>query len=110
MDFSSGKKYLITTDEWFFAPDGQQYRAVFGTVSGIESDESILGFKARHSTNWYVKIGNMLIAGCRVHYAIMTDTISDQPPIRSMEHEGKISHAPEEQSRIYHADVGEQNV
>lgn len=30
-------KYLITTDNWFTAPDGMQYRNVFGTVHGIYS-------------------------------------------------------------------------
>jgi hypothetical protein len=26
-------KYLITTDSWFYAPDGKQYKAVWGEVS-----------------------------------------------------------------------------
>lgn len=34
-------KYLITTDAWFIAPDGQQYKAVWGDVE-IVTDE-VLG-------------------------------------------------------------------
>ena len=38
-------KYLITTSAWFFAPDGNNYRAVFGTVHGVETDDQTLGIK-----------------------------------------------------------------
>ena len=33
-----GDKVLVTTDGWFFAPDGETYRAVFGTVNGGIND------------------------------------------------------------------------
>jgi len=66
-----GRKALITTDAWFMAPDGREYRAVFGTVEAVLSDCETLGIKTNaRSTNWYVKIGGMLIAGCQIHYAI----------------------------------------
>ena len=69
-----GKKAIITTDEWFYAPCGGQYRAVFGTVHAIESSEETLGIKTNaRSTNWYVRIGRMIVAGCRVHYIVATD-------------------------------------
>ncbi len=66
-------KYLITTDNYFYAPNGKQYRAVWGKVS-VLSDE-ILGVKTnRNSTNWFAKIGNesnhVIIAGCQIHYAV----------------------------------------
>lgn len=32
----------------------------------------------RPSTNWFVKCGNMIIAGCQIHYAIKC---KDQPNI-----------------------------
>lgn len=65
-------KYLITTDAWFYAPDGKQYRAVWGNVS-IVSDY-ILGIKTNvRSSNWFAKVGtednHVIIAGCQIHYA-----------------------------------------
>jgi hypothetical protein len=66
-------KYLITTDNWFYAPDGRQYKSVWGEVEVLE--DSILGVKTnRNSTNWYAKIGSkekyVIIAGCQIHYAV----------------------------------------
>lgn len=72
----AGENYLITTDNWFFAPDGTQYRAVFGKVEILH--DSFLGIKTNmRSTNWYVKVGDesnhVILAGCQVHYAVKTD-------------------------------------
>lgn len=66
-------KYLITTTQWFYAPDGKVYRCVWGDVE-ILSD-GILGVKTNHhSANWFAKIGSesnhMVVAGCQIHYAI----------------------------------------
>lgn len=66
-------KYLITTNDWFYAPDGKKYRSVWGDVE-ILSD-SLLGVETnRNSTNWYAKVGSeenhAIIAGCHIHYAI----------------------------------------
>lgn len=68
-----GDKYLITTDKWFHAPDGQQYKAVWGKVE-IVSD-SILGIKTNSkSSNWFAKCGDndkfIIIAGCQIHYSV----------------------------------------
>lgn len=65
-------KYLITTDAWFYAPDGKQYKSVWGDVQ-IVSD-SILGIKTNvRSSNWFAKIGSegkhVIVAGCQIHYA-----------------------------------------
>jgi len=65
-------KYLITSDNWFVAPDGQEYRAAWGEIEILE--DNILGLKTnRNSTNWYAKIGSeekhVIIAGCQIHYA-----------------------------------------
>ena len=99
------KKYLITTDGWFSAPDGESYKAVFGTIYGIYDDKETLGIPTnRHSANWYVSIGNMLIAGCQIHYCIQTDQVSKEPPIREIEHEGKLLAPKAPVSRIYIAD------
>jgi hypothetical protein len=69
-------KYLITTDNWFYAPDGKQYRAAWGEVKILSDD--VLGVKTNaRSSNWYARVGNdeshIIIAGCQIHYAIRTD-------------------------------------
>ena len=75
MKIETGVTYLITTDNWFTAPDGRQYKAAFGTVHGTLNDEQALGIKTNHrSTNWFLSIGNLLIAGCQIHYAVRSDT------------------------------------
>ena len=104
--FDIGEKYLITTDNFFVAPDGQQYNSVFGTVKDIKSSEDTLGIKTNmRSTNWYIIIGNMLIAGCQIHYVIKTDEASEYNcNIRDIEHQGKLIGCAESNPRIYIAD------
>lgn len=71
-----GQKFLITTDNWFIAPDGKQYRAVWGTVKAVKTDTDVLGIKTNaRPTNWYVQIGNMVVAGCQIHYAVQADEV-----------------------------------
>lgn len=65
--------YLVTTDNWFYAPDGKKYRAVYGNVEIVE--DSFLGIKTnRQSTNWYAKIGteqnHVIVAGCQIQYTV----------------------------------------
>ncbi len=101
-----GKKYLITTDNWFFAPDGESYRAVWGTAKAVLTSEDALGVKTNSkSTNWYVSIGNMMIAGCQIHYVIQSDAVSFEPGISEIEHAGQrhVNRLPI--TRIYNADV-----
>ena len=69
-------KYLITTDNWFIAPDGKNYRAVWGDVEIV--DDSILGIKTnRNASNWFAKVGtennHVIVAGCQIHYSIRCD-------------------------------------
>lgn len=69
-------KYLITTDNWFYAPDGRQYKAVWGEVS--ITDDTLLGIKTNaRSTNWFAKVGtpdnHIIVAGCQIHYAVKTE-------------------------------------
>lgn len=72
-----GDQVLVTTDNWFYAPDGAQYRAVFGTVHAVRTAEDTLGVKPNsRSMNWYLEIGNMTIAGCQIHYVVKTDRAS----------------------------------
>ena len=80
MKLKIGEKYLITTDEWFVAPDGQQYKSAFGTFKKIHNDFETLGIKTnRGSANWFVEIGNIMIAGCQIHYVTKTDRVSYSP-------------------------------
>jgi hypothetical protein len=106
MKIEEGQKAVVTTDGWFFAPDGQMYRAVFGTVKGIRNDEETLGIKTnKGSTNWYLEIGNMLVAGCQIHYAVKTDSFNPRPYKRNIEYNGRLVVADEDGSNIYNADV-----
>lgn len=76
MNINIGDKALITTNDWFFAPDGRSYKAVYGTVKAVHTAEETLGVKTNaRSTNWYVEIGNMTIAGCQVFYLVKTDNV-----------------------------------
>lgn len=71
---SVGDKVLVTVDNWFRAPDGRSYNAVFGIVKAISGDQETLGIRTNaRATNWYATIGNVLIAGCQIHYALKTD-------------------------------------
>ncbi|QGZ16194.1 hypothetical protein Hena1_00180 [Erwinia phage Hena1] len=77
MKFVPGQKMLITTDNYFFAPDGKQYRAAWGVCHGVQDADSTLGLKSnRGASNWFVLLGNLLIAGCQIHYAVACDTMS----------------------------------
>jgi hypothetical protein len=70
------KNYLITTSDWFFGPDGEQYKAVYGPASLCKAKD-LLGFVPRRSADWFVSVGthdkHIHIAGCQIHYAIRTD-------------------------------------
>ena len=105
MGIKEGDKVLITTNEWFYAPDGQQYRAVFGTFNGIKSQEDVLGIKANRGTAGYsIEIGNMIISGCQINYITKTDECSNQDLRHfdsSVESGVKFYHVP---SAIYFAD------
>jgi hypothetical protein len=88
-------KYLITTDNWFYAPDGKQYRGVWGNVE-IVSD-AILGIKTNvRSSNWFAKVGSednhVIIAGCQIHYAVKCENEPNNEPVEDYNIEGgKIS-------------------
>ena len=80
MKLKKGDKYLITCDNWFIAPDGDQYKSAFGTFKEIHNDFEALGIKTnRGSANWFVEIGNIMIAGCQIHYVTRTDEVNYTP-------------------------------
>lgn len=102
----AGEKYLITTDGWFIGPDGETYKAVFGTVHALVESEAALGIRTnRNSTNWYVAIGDMILAGCQVHYAVRADSFSPTPPSAEVDHEGQRHESRCAVTRIYDADA-----
>lgn len=101
-----GQKALITSDSWFYGPDGCTYRAVFGTVHKITNAEETLGIKPNaRSTNWYVHIGNMVVAGCQIHFAIRTDKCRLGEVSDYREEEGR-EYRFTRPSHIYNADEG----
>jgi hypothetical protein len=86
-----GQKVIVTTDNWFYAPDGRQYRAAFGTVHGVDTAEASLGVKPNgRSTNWYLRIGRLVIAGCQIHYVLRADSCSFKPAPDWQVHEGRV--------------------
>ena len=65
----------VTCDDWVFAPDGQEYRTLFGPLTVIKARD-LFGFEPKApSTNWYIRVGEgegaILVAGCRIHQAIL---------------------------------------
>lgn len=69
-----GQRYLITTDNWFVGPDGNQYKAAWGKCYIGKTDEKLGFTPLRPSTNWFLSVGcggkEIIIAGCQIHYAI----------------------------------------
>lgn len=104
MRLEIGKKALITCDAWFYAPDGKSYRAVFGTVHAVRTSEEALGVRTNaRSTNWYVEVGNLTLAGCQIHYAVRCDEVNLGEVLDSRTTDnGETSF--QRQSQIYDAD------
>lgn len=72
MEEAIGKNVLITTGNWFVAPDGRQYKSVWGKLIQIKEASKHLGFVPnRAHANWYICIGNMTIMGCQAMYFIV---------------------------------------
>lgn len=103
--FKVGAKVLITTQNWFLAPDGREYRAVHGTIKAVRDSKASLGLDTnRNSTNWYVEVGNMMIAGCQIFYLVAAPECQLSKVQYDSLHEGKYIEC-ERRSRIYNADV-----
>ena len=97
-------KYLITSDNWFLAPDGQEYRGAWGEIEILE--DNVLGLKTnRNSTNWYAKIGSeekhVIIAGCQIHFAVKC---SEHPSNRDSEMVNEKGLKYYQPSKIYRAE------
>lgn len=99
-----GSRALITTNDWFIAPDGKQYKAVFGTVKAVLDSQQALGVKTNaRSTNWYVEIGALTIAGCQIHYAFKTEKVNLGEAENYSVKEGQLN-VFTQPSNIYNAD------
>jgi len=104
MNYEAGRHYLITTTDWFFAPDGESYKAAYGPLVGVFSSEDTLGVRTNsRSTNWYVHLGNMMIAGCQINYVIQSDDVSFAPPTAEADYNGERVGSRAPITRIYDA-------
>ena len=106
-----GKNILVTTDQWFFAPDGSQYRAAYGKLLEVVDSKDALGIRTNSkSSNWYVQVGRVLIAGCQVHYAVNCEgaEMNFGDVESELTHEGKLTHQ-KTPTRIYNANFPEDN-
>ena len=100
-----GDKVIVTCDNWFYAPNGCTYRGVFGTVKAVRTAEDSLGARPNgKSTNWYLEVGDMTIAGCQVHYVVKSDSCFLGPVETNHVHEGRYNSSVRE-SEIYDADA-----
>jgi len=79
----SGKIYLLTTDEYFYAPNVLSYRAVWGRCF-VHNFQENFTFPAKGHANFFVVVGSetleddsVLIAGCRINYAFACE----KPPV-----------------------------
>ena len=100
----NGEYYLITTDNWFIAPDGQQYKSAWGECELITTEQAF-GFKpSRPSTNWFCKVGkgenSLVIAGCQIHYAVKC---TNRPPADDRVYTDKNTGLTEKMSRIWYS-------
>lgn len=100
-------KYLITTDGWFYAPDGRKYRSVWGEAKILE--DSFLGVATnRNSTNWYAFIGSeengMLVAGCQIHYAVKCEKKPNTDEVREFMYDQNSANVFERPCEIYIAE------
>lgn len=73
ISFKPGDLAFIHCDDWFTAPDGSRRCGAYGPATILRAQD-LLGFRPRNSADWFVQIGfgarAVLIAGCRIHYAI----------------------------------------
>lgn len=69
-----GKKVLCTCQSWFVAPDGKQYKALWGELKAIHEAGKTMGFiPNRAHANWFYEIGGMVIMGCQILFLVKCD-------------------------------------
>jgi hypothetical protein len=76
-----GKKYLVTTDNWFIAPDGNQYRSAWGICYIKTLFEEFNFTPLRPSTNWFLEVGangkKITIGGFQIHFVIECENMPE---------------------------------
>lgn len=82
-----GDKVLVTTDDWFLAPDGENYKSVYGTVKGVFYDQD-------------TQIGNMMIADFQINSTEIIESCSD----KSLDCGIKALNDQSSKTKIYNAD------
>jgi hypothetical protein len=100
-------KYLITTDNWFYAPDGLKYRSAWGTINIL--DDSVLGLRTnKGSTNWYASIGGnnkeIIVAGCQIYYAVKCDNKPYTGMVEEFHYDGGAERSINRPTEIYIAE------
>lgn len=100
-------KFLVTTDNWFYAPNGLKYRSAWGEVTILE--DSVLGVKTnRNSVNWYAHIGSeekgIIVAGCQIHYAVKCSEMPHAGRVTDNSYQGDKYIEFERDSEIYIAE------
>ena len=94
------KPVLITLKDWFYAPNGEQYRAVFGIFKGVQKTEYFLGVpKDRSHANWFFKVGSMSVPGCLFANLIETEEVNLGTALAQGDKEDTVRRL----SHIYHA-------
>lgn len=89
------QKVLITTSNWFYAPDGRQYRGVWGELKAIHEAGKALGFiPNRAHANWFLEVGDMIIMGCQVMYIVQCNQYTDGDVEDWTHKEGKLDVHP----------------
>lgn len=101
------ERYLVTTDNWFYAPDGKKYKSAWGVISILE--DNVLGIKTnRNSSNWFAKIGiddkYVIIAGCQIHYAVACPNRPHDTVVSETQYNGIESAQITRDSEIYIAE------
>lgn len=100
------QKVILTTSAWFYAPNGETYNAVWGTLKNIYEAKQVFGFVPnRTHANWFIEIGDMVIAGCQVNYCVLSPQ-APPPNVsswteRDHELDRRVSYY-ERPSKIYH--------
>lgn len=102
-----GKNVLVTTANWFTAPNGRDYKAAWGELKGIHEAGKALGFiPNRAHANWFLEVGNMVIMGCQVMYVIQSEHLPNFGEAKSYTvHDGKRTDY-DRHSHIYNAQPG----
>lgn len=66
-----GKNVLVTCSTWFVAPDGKDYKAVYGKLKKVHDAKESFGIQpSRAHASWILEVGHMMIMGCQALFVI----------------------------------------